>query len=101
MGFGLHAGWAIEGPVGSIYKVDASYLSPHVNMAARMEAATSQYGVPLLFTHNLYKLFTPQCQQYCRLLDKVKVKGSDTPTKIYTHDVWDTTRSSCKAITLP
>jgi class 3 adenylate cyclase len=36
MGFGLHAGWAIEGAVGSVFKVDATYLSPHVNMAARL-----------------------------------------------------------------
>ena len=40
MGFGLHIGWAIEGAIGSIYKIDASYLSPNVNMAARLEAAT-------------------------------------------------------------
>jgi class 3 adenylate cyclase len=40
MGFGLHVGWAIEGAIGSIYKIDASYLSPNVNMAARLEAAT-------------------------------------------------------------
>ena len=26
---------AIEGAIGSEFKVDASYLSPHVNMAAR------------------------------------------------------------------
>ena len=50
MGFGLHAGWAIEGAVGSDYKVDATYLSPHVNMAARLETASKQYGVPLLFS---------------------------------------------------
>ena len=40
MGFGLHQGWAIEGAIGSFFKVDASYLSPNVNMAARLEAAT-------------------------------------------------------------
>jgi class 3 adenylate cyclase len=40
MGFGLHCGWAIEGAIGSFYKIDASYLSPNVNMAARLEAAT-------------------------------------------------------------
>ena len=40
MGFGLHVGWAIEGAVGSEFKIDASYLSPNVNMAARLEAAT-------------------------------------------------------------
>lgn len=45
MGFGLHLGWAIEGMIGSNFKVDASYLSPNVNIASRLEAATKQYGV--------------------------------------------------------
>ena len=47
-GFGLHHGWAIEGAIGSEHKVDASYLSPHVNMSARLEAATKQFGVSLV-----------------------------------------------------
>lgn len=40
MGFGLNLGWAIEGAIGSAYKIDASYLSPNVNMASRLAAAT-------------------------------------------------------------
>ena len=39
LGFGLHYGWAVEGAIGSVHKIDASYLSPHVNMAARLEAS--------------------------------------------------------------
>ena len=31
MGFGLHTGWGIEGAIGSLYKIDCSYLSPNVN----------------------------------------------------------------------
>jgi class 3 adenylate cyclase len=50
MGFGLHVGWAIEGAIGSFYKIDASYLSPNVNMASRLEAATKQFGTPLLIS---------------------------------------------------
>ena len=50
MGFGLHVGWSIEGAIGSFYKIDASYLSPNVNMASRLEAATKQFGVPLLIS---------------------------------------------------
>ena len=56
MGFGLHAGWAIEGAVGSLQKVDATYLSPHVNMAARMEAAAKQFGVALLMTEKFFEV---------------------------------------------
>ena len=47
MGYGLHFGWAIEGAIGSQHKVDASYLSPHVNVAGRLEGATKQYGIPI------------------------------------------------------
>lgn len=55
MGFGMHIGWGIEGAIGSEFKIDASYLSPNVNMAARLEAATKQYGVPLLISSDLVK----------------------------------------------
>ncbi len=86
MGFGLHAGWAIEGAVGSIYKVDATYLSPHVNMAARLETSSRQYGVPLLASHPFYELMSPECQAFCRRVDIVTVKGSEFPIGIYTYD---------------
>ena len=56
MGFGMHAGWAIEGAVGSLQKVDATYLSPHVNMTARMEAASRQYGVAILMTERFFEV---------------------------------------------
>lgn len=59
MGFGLHVGWAIEGAIGSDFKIDASYLSPNVNMAARLEAATRQFGVPILISGNTIKIMTP------------------------------------------
>merc|ERR1712093_279683 len=69
MGFGLHTGWAIEGAIGSEFKIDASYLSPNVNMASRLEAATKQYGVLLLISHYLVNLFTPKVADECRLVD--------------------------------
>mmetsp|Transcript_917 Transcript_917/g.1602 ORF Transcript_917/g.1602 Transcript_917/m.1602 type:complete len:86 (-) Transcript_917:1245-1502(-) len=61
MGFGLHAGWAIEGAVGSLQKIDATYLSPHVNTAARMEAASKQFGVPLLMTERFHEVRSVRC----------------------------------------
>lgn len=79
MGFGLHVGWAIEGAIGSFYKIDASYLSPHVNMASRLEAATKQFGVPLLISGQLQRLFTHQVQIHTRMIDRVTVKGSLEP----------------------
>ena len=87
MGFGLHVGWAIEGAIGSYYKIDASYLSPHVNLSSRLEAATKQYGVPILFSGELYDYMSTECKSMCRQVDCVVVKGSSQPLKIYTCDV--------------
>jgi class 3 adenylate cyclase len=87
MGFGLHLGWAIEGAVGSSFKIDASYLSPNVNMAARLEAATRQYGVSLLISGQLYDFVSEDIKNICRLIDIVEVKGSKVPLKLYTIDV--------------
>ena len=39
LGFGLHFGWSVEGPVGSPTKIDCSYLSPEVKISDRLEAA--------------------------------------------------------------
>ncbi|KAJ1440570.1 hypothetical protein B484DRAFT_443343 [Ochromonadaceae sp. CCMP2298] len=86
MGFGLHAGWAIEGAVGSLQKVDATYLSPHVNMAARLESSSKQYGVPLLASQDFFDLMSFEGQCRCRRLDVITVKGSEVPIGIYTYD---------------
>ena len=61
MGFGLHQGWAIEGALGSFYKIDASYLSPNVNMATKLEETTKAYGTPILISGDIYDYFTPDC----------------------------------------
>jgi len=79
MGFGLHIGWAIEGAIGSEYKIDASYLSPNVNMASRLEAACKQFGVKMLLSDVLYERLTPEMKKYCRNIDRVTVKGSNKP----------------------
>ena len=87
MGLGLHVGYAIEGAIGSFYKIDASYLSPNVNMASRLEAATKQFGVPLLISGQLYDIFTDKTKDQCRMIDRVTVKGSNEPLELFTIDV--------------
>eukprot|EP01016_Furgasonia_blochmanni_P004386 TRINITY_DN11700_c0_g3_i4.p1 TRINITY_DN11700_c0_g3~~TRINITY_DN11700_c0_g3_i4.p1 ORF type:complete len:377 (+),score=81.74 TRINITY_DN11700_c0_g3_i4:179-1309(+) len=86
MGFGLHLGWAIEGAIGSQFKIDASYLSPNVNMASRLEAATKQYGVQILISGELRKHFSEEVGNKCRRIDYVTVKGSKEPVEFYTVD---------------
>lgn len=87
MGFGLHFGWAVEGAIGSPLKIDASYLSPHVNMASRLEAATKHYRVQLLISEDVFNLLSESVQHRCRLVDRVTVKGSRKPISLYTYDI--------------
>ena len=87
MGFGLHQGWAIEGAIGSYFKIDASYLSPNVNMAARLESATKQFSCPLLFSYQIYALLSDTVQSICREIDTVFLRGSNKPMRLFTIEV--------------
>ena len=88
MGFGLHQGWAIEGAIGSEFKIDASYLSPNVNLASRLEAATKQFGVHILISSVLYNICSKVTQENMRRVDKVTVKGSKQPIELYTCEIY-------------
>jgi len=84
--YGMDAGWAVEGAVGSEYKIDATYLSPHVNMASRMMSACKQYGVTILLSQAVEELLSRNARNKLRHLDTVYVKGSSVKQRIYTYD---------------
>jgi class 3 adenylate cyclase len=86
IGSGLHVGWAIEGAIGSNRKIDASYLSPHVNFTEFLESSTKEYGIPLLLSEPFHKLLSPQAQKYCRQVDRIKRTNGDEPIGLFTYD---------------
>ena len=67
--------FAFDSSVRRYNKVDASYLSPNVNMSARLEAATKQFGVPLLLSEDFLNILSPHVQPECRQIDNVTVKA--------------------------
>jgi len=83
----LHAGWAIEGAVGSEFKIDASYLSPHVRMAQDIEAVIESYGVPMVVSQSVIDLCNPQLAQNCRMIDVLRIKGIDKAAQLYALDL--------------
>lgn len=87
MGFGLHAGWSIEGAIGSNHKIDVSYLSHHVNMASTLEEQTKTYGAAVLITGETVDLFNDDLKKICRRIDRVKLKGYSRPRDLYTVDI--------------
>ena len=84
--FGMDAGWAVEGAVGSQYKVDATYLSSHVNMASRMMSACKQYRLTILLSKAVQELVSKECRKKLRHIDTVYVKGSKMKQQVYTYD---------------
>lgn len=63
LGFGMHIGWSIEGLIGSQHKVEASYLSPHVNLASVLEENTKKYGSNFLLSESIYNLLSESFKQ--------------------------------------
>ena len=74
MGCGLHFGWAVEGAIGSDKKIDASYISPHVNWAEFLESSTKEYGVPILMSEPFFDLLSPNAKKFCRQVDNIRKK---------------------------
>jgi class 3 adenylate cyclase len=87
LSFGLNVGWSIEGAIGSEHKIDASYLSSHVNIAARLEAVTKVYGCELLLSEFLFAHLGQKGKDRCRLIDKAKLKHNAAPLGIYCFDI--------------
>ena len=50
LGFGLHAGKAVEGAIGSQRKLDATYVSNEVELVEFLEDRTKTYGVMILMS---------------------------------------------------
>jgi len=85
--FGLHSGWAIEGAVGSEFKIDASYLSPNVSIAVNIEKLTSTYGVSILMTESVVDLCCREVAEKFRLIDSVTIIGASQPLDLYCLDL--------------
>eukprot|EP01031_Cornospumella_fuschlensis_P027048 gene27048-32682_t len=79
IGSGLHVGWAIEGAIGSNRKIDASYLSPHVNASEFLESSTKAYGVSLLMSEPFFQLLSPSAAKYCRQVDRIRRSALEEP----------------------
>ena len=82
VGIGINTGDAVVGNMGSNQRFDYTVLGDSVNLAARLEAQTKEYGVFFMFTeHTLKQIVLPQGLV---MLDKIAVKGQTAPVTIYT-----------------
>ena len=86
LGFGLHLGQSIEGAIGSMFKIDASYLSTNVNMANELEENTKTFKKELIMSGDFYDYLSEDAKSYVRLLDIFRTKSGQV-TRLYSIDL--------------
>jgi adenylate cyclase len=80
MGIGINSGECVVGNMGSRLRFDYSVLGDAVNVAARIESQSSNYGVDIVITETTYA----QAPDFAALeIDRIIVKGKSEPLRIY------------------
>lgn len=77
MGFGLHAGKAVQGAIGSQRKIDATYVSEAVERAEFLESSTKKYGLKMLMSGNFHRLLHPNTRRRCRKIDRILLQDDE------------------------
>ncbi|MEQ8975293.1 MAG: PAS domain S-box protein [Coleofasciculus sp. C1-SOL-03] len=83
IGIGINTGSLMLGTVGGQNRMDGTVISDDVNLAARLEGLTKQYGVPLLISgQTLARLHNPTGYNI-RFIEQVKVKGKSKAVAVF------------------
>jgi hypothetical protein len=86
--FGLHKGWAIEGAIGSLMKIDPSYLSADVNVAETIQKLNDCYKTTtLLVSETVHNGCSRGMQSLMRLVDRVNIRSRRINLSIYSLDL--------------
>ncbi|NEO24860.1 adenylate/guanylate cyclase domain-containing protein, partial [Moorena sp. SIO4A5] len=81
IGIGINSDSVISGNMGSTKRMEFTSIGDGVNLGARLETASKQYGCDILISENTYRACFDQI--WARELDKVIVKGKTKPVSVY------------------
>lgn len=86
----MHAGRAIEGAIGSEYKVDALYLSQETQVVMRMDSLSEEYDRQILLSGDLYTMLSEKAKAFTRRIDCVTMAESSQKRDLFCVDIFPT-----------
>jgi adenylate cyclase len=81
IGIGISSGEVVSGNIGSHKRMDYTVIGDGVNLSARLESATKEYGCDIILSEYTYNLCRDRI--WARELDKIRVKGKNQAVSIY------------------
>lgn len=75
--FAFDLGWAIEGPIGSPFKIDATYISPYSKRVTSMCKICPSYGVNIIMSDTFVERLSESARNTLRMIDIVKSDKND------------------------
>jgi adenylate cyclase len=83
IGCGINTGMMSVGNMGSSERFAYTVMGDSVNLAARLESITKEYGVRIIFSEFAVAKLQDRNAYFLRDLDDIVVKGKKDPVKIY------------------